>query len=141
MNRNRDKNFLLEIISPHYDTALIIQFTASVLNGSNEKWGHINLCNSTCCSRLVFCFQNWSYLLWQKKCFSDREKPSEIRCRRPRICKNVEITWMIYSNSESLKKKSKQIVSLTYSWRFLRYERLKKKLGFRNLQEKLEKIW
>ena len=40
-----------------------------------------------------------------------------------------------------LKKKSKQIVSLTYSWRFLRYERLKKKLGFRNLQEKLEKIW
>ena len=135
MNGNR--NFLLEIISPHYDTALIIQFTASVLNGSNEKWGHINLCNSTCCSRLVFCFQNWSYLLWQKKCFSDREKPSEIRCRRPRICKNVEITWMIYSNSE----KSKQIVSLTYSWRFLRYERLKKKLGFRNLQEKLEKIW
>ena len=131
MNRNRDKNFLLEIISPHYDTALIIQFTASVLNGSNEKWGHINLCNSTCCSRLVFCFQNWSYLLWQKKCFSDREKPSEIRCRRPRICKNVEITWMIYSNSESLKKKSKQIVSLTYSWRFLRYDtlwfRLKKK--------------
>ena len=66
MNRNRDKNFLLEIISPHYDTALIIQFTASVLNGSNEKWGHINLCNSTCCSRLVFCFQNWSDLLWQK---------------------------------------------------------------------------
>ena len=66
MNRNMDKNFLLEIISPHYDTALIIQFTASVLNGSNEKWGHINLCNSTCCSRLVFFFQNWSDLLWQK---------------------------------------------------------------------------
>ena len=102
MNGNR--NFLLEIISPHYDTALIIQFTASVLNGSNEKWGHINLCNSTCCSRLVFCFQNWSDLLWQK-IVSVIKKTFLILCWRLRICKRV-----IYSNSEKLKQFLKQIV-------------------------------
>ena len=104
MNRNR--NFLLEIISPHYDTALIIQFTASVLNGSNEKWGHINLCNSTCCSRLVFCFQNWSYLLWQKKCFSDREKLWNSSLKADNL-QFFEITRTIYSNC----KRSEQILA------------------------------
>ena len=127
MNGNR--NFLLEIISPHYDTALIIQFTASVLNGSNEKWGHINLCNSTCCSRLVFCFQNWSYLLWQKKMFQWSRKTFWNSMPK---AQNLQKCWDNLNDlfeQWKFKKKSKQIVSLTYSWRFLRYERLKKKLG------------
>ena len=50
-------------------------------------------------AEMVFCFQNCSDLLWEKNCFSDREK-LEIRDWRPRILKIFEITRTIDSNSE-----------------------------------------
>ena len=75
-------------------------------------------------------------------------KSFEIRAWWPRICKNFEIARTIYLNSE----RSEQCLVtecffLTCSWRFLRSNWLeqfefkleKKILGFRNMQEKLEK--
>ena len=65
---------------------------------------------------------------------------------RPRIGKTFEITRTVYSNSERSEQFLKQNAFLTCSWRFLRsnkWEQLesnwKKLLGFRNMQEKLEK--
>ena len=49
--------------------------------------------------KLVFCYQNCSDLLWEKKILVIEEK-FEIRGWRPRICKIFEITRTIYSNSE-----------------------------------------
>ena len=48
---------------------------------------------------LVFCYQNCSDLLWEKIVLVI-EKTFEIRGWRPRIFKNFEIAWTIYSNSE-----------------------------------------
>ena len=131
---NGNRNFLLEIISPHYDTALIIQFTASVLNGSNEKWGHINLYNSTCCSRLVFCFKNWSDLLWQKIVLV-----IEINFRNSMLkAENLQNFWNYLNNlCKQWKVRTffgNRMFFLTSSWRCLKSNTLER------LQFKLEKI-
>ena len=48
---------------------------------------------------MVFCYQNYSDLLWEKIVLVIEEN-FEIRGWRPRICKLFEITRTIYSNSE-----------------------------------------
>ena len=80
----------------------------------------------------------------EKKLFQWSRKTFEIRGWRPRIFKIFVIPWTIYSNSESSDQFLEQTAFLTYSSRFLRSNTLeqlefKLELGFRNLQEKLEK--
>ena len=95
------------------------------------------------CKNMVFCFQNCSYLTTQwKKIVLEIEK---------NFWKLFKMTKTIYSNSERSVQLLKQNTFLTCSWRFLRSDTIeqlefnwKKWLGFRNLQEKLEKtfsIW
>ena len=50
-------------------------------------------------TEMIFCYQNCSDQLWEKIVVWSR-KTFEIRGWRPRICKKIEITWTIYSNSE-----------------------------------------
>ena len=66
----------------------------------------------------------------RKNCSSDREKLLKFL----RICKIFEITRTIYSNSERSEQFS--VTECFFNWRFLMSKKL---LGFRNMQEKLEK--
>ena len=50
-------------------------------------------------NKMVFCYQNCSDLQWEKIVLVI-EKTFEIRGWRSRICKKIEITRTIYSNSE-----------------------------------------
>ena len=81
-----------------------------------EVWGGANQGFGSCFSSrkkkvqfefkvlaMVFCYQNCSDLLWEKKVLVI-EKNFEIRGWRPRIYKNFEITRTIYSNSERLEQ-------------------------------------
>ena len=95
--------------------------------------------------KMVLCYQNCSDLVWEKNVLVI-EKTFEIRGWRLRTCKFFEITWTIYSNSERSELILVTECFLTCSWRFLMsnrleqsYFKLKKILGFRNMQEKLEK--
>ena len=96
------------------------------------------------CSNLVFCFQNCSDLLWEKKWV---RKTFEIRSWRPKICKCFEITRTIYSKSEPSEQFLKQNYFLTYLWSFLRTIRIpigQNNWGlilFRNKHEKLENLF
>ena len=65
----------------------------------------------------------------RKKCSSDQEK------LQPQICKIFEITRTIYSNSERLEQ---FLVTECLFNLFLAVG--KKLLGFRNMQEKLERL-
>ena len=76
------------------------------LEGADEIWQNIcstfMICYVTWTKnhpKMVFCYQNWSDLLWEKL-FQWSRKTFEIRGWRPRICKIFVITWTIYSNSE-----------------------------------------
>ena len=84
-------------------------------------------------------------LFWptvRKNCSSDREKLLKFMAEGREFPKIFEITWKIYSKSE----RSEQFLVLqnafiTCSWMFLisnELEQLEFKLGFRNMQEKLE---
>ena len=84
-----------------------------------------------CAKSMLFCFQNWSDLLWEKIVLVTR-KTFEIWGWRPRICKFFEMTRTTHSNSERSDQFLKQNAFLTYSWRFLRSNTLE--------QFKLEKI-
>ena len=57
---------------------------------------------------IIFCFQNYSDLLWEKKCYCDLEKTFEIRGWRSRICKKFQISRTIYSDIESSNSNWKQ---------------------------------
>ena len=70
-----------------------------------------NHCQTRWTSRkMVFCYQNCSDLLWEKKCSSDQEN----------LLQNLKI-WTIYSNSERSKEFWITECFLTSSWRFLIY--------------------
>ena len=81
---------------------------------AESSCGTIFTCNLS--SKMVFCYQNCSDLLW-KKMFWWSSKYFEIRGWRLRICKNFEVTRTICSNSE----RSEQFF---FTWRFLRYDKL-----------------
>ena len=80
----------------------------------------------------------------RKDCSSYREKLLKFKAEGREFAKVFEITRTINSNSESSDQFLKQNAFLTCYWKFLRciiLEQLKlKSLGFRNLQEKLEKV-
>ena len=65
----------------------------------NKLFTKLPFCFIVTSSQLLFCYQNCSYLLWEKL-FQWSRKTFEIRGWRPRICKNFEITRKMYSNSE-----------------------------------------
>ena len=102
------------------------------------EWHSIALCITMSeLPTMVFCYQNCSDLLWEKI----------VLVIKKNFFKIFEITRTIYSNSEW----SEQFVVtecflLTCFWRFLRSNKLEqlefkleKLLGFKNMQEKLEK--
>ena len=64
---------------------------------------------------MVVCYQNCSYLLWEKLFYWAR-KTFEIRGWRPRICKLFEITRSIYSNSERSETFSKRSGFALKNW-------------------------
>ena len=76
----------------------------------------------------------------------DRLKTFE--SRRPRIFKIFEINRNIYSKRERSEQLLVTECFLTCSWRFLKFDKLEqlefefeKILGFRNMQEKIEKYY
>ena len=78
----------------------------------------------------------------RKKCSSDREKLLKIKAEGREFSKKFRT---IYSNSERSEEFLVTECFLTCFWRFLRSNKLEqlikfgKKMGFRNIQEKLEK--
>ena len=83
---------------------------------------------------MVFCYQNCSDLLWEKKIVLVTEKTFWNWRLKAKICKNFEITWTIYSNSERCEQFLGTECFSTFSWRFLRSNKLEQ------LEFKLEKI-
>ena len=91
---------------------------------------------------MVFCYQNWSHLLWERVVLLIEKK------WRLRICKFFEITRTIYSNSERSDQFLETDFFLTCSWRFLRsneleqieFEFWKFLGGFRNIWIKTNRI-
>ena len=92
---------------------------------------------------MVFCYQNCSDLLWEKIVLVIERNLWNSRLQAENF-QNFKITRTIwYSNSE----RSEQNAFLTWSWRFLRLDRLEqlkfkleKMSGLRNMQEKLENV-
>ena len=70
---------------------------------------------------MVFCYQNCSDLLWEKKCFCDWEK----------LLKFEAEGWEFANILRSLEQFIQTVKGQNSNW---------KKIGFRNMQERLEKI-
>ena len=90
-------------------------------------------------SEMVFCYKNCFDLLWEKIVLVIKKS------WRPRIFKNFEITRTIYSSSERSEQFLVTDWFLTCSWRVLRSNIIRIKIGkkilrFRNMQEKLENV-
>ena len=90
-------------------------------NGENKKWikAIFEVDNFFFEREMVFCFKK---LVWPSVrifFFTDWDYFLEIWGWRLRICKDIEITRIIYSNSERLEQFLKQITFLTCYSRFL----------------------
>ena len=54
--------------------------------------------------KIVFCYQNCSDLLREKKCSSDRKKLLKFKAEGRELAKKIEITRSIYSKRERLEQ-------------------------------------
>ena len=81
---------------------------------------------------MVFCYQNCSDLLWEKKISSDQEKHLKFDDEDWEFAKKFEITRTIYCHSESSQELLVTECFFTYSWGFLisnKLEQLEFKFG------------
>ena len=106
-------------------------------------WNHTN--RKSCLRKVKLYGILLPKLFWstvRKRHSSEQEKllKFETDCRE--FAKKIEITWTICSNSEKAEQFLMTECFLTRSWRFLfdKLEKLKKWLGFRNMQEKWENL-
>ena len=70
---------------------ITFQLLVRTMNFHMAAWAHCKYMRAT----VVFCYQNCSDLLWEKSVLVIGKK-NLIRGKRPRICKNFEITRTIY---------------------------------------------
>ena len=83
---------------------------------------------------MVFCYQNCSDLLWEKKILSDREKLLKFKAEGQEFAKILRSLEQFIQTVKGQNNCLKQNAFLTCSWRFLRSQTIEQLLF------KLEKI-